>query len=204
VDWERQIPYLHPEASRKQADAFLEEHNPGGVLPLPIEDIIEFRLGINIVPIHGLQDRIDTVGFITSDLQEIDVDLEVAERFPSRFRWTLTHEVGHLLLHRHVYDGQQFRTADEWKRWTRSIPDRIYRRFEAQANTVAAQILIPATVLTDHFEQVVGKLEAEGLDWTVAPDMVYRILGKMFGVAPDSIMFALRNEGLAEDPRTDS
>ncbi|MFO7654225.1 MAG: hypothetical protein R6X25_10435, partial [Candidatus Krumholzibacteriia bacterium] len=124
MDWERQIPYLPPENSRPRADAFLAEHNPEGILPLPIEEIIEFRLGINIVPVLGLQDRIGTVGFITSDLQEIDVDLEVAERFPSRFRWTLTHEVGHLLLHRHVYDGQQFRTADEWKRWTHSIPDR--------------------------------------------------------------------------------
>ena len=203
MDWDNAIPFIRPEDSRPRADAFLTEHNPAGVLPLPIEEIIEFKLGINVVPLAGLQARIGTVGFLTSDLREIDVDLEVTERFPARFRWTLAHEVGHLLLHSHVYAGYQFRTADEWKQWTRSIPDRIYRRFEAQANTIAAQILMPARALTDHFEDVVAKLETQGLDWTVSPDMVYRILGRTFGVSPTSIMHALCNEGLAEDPRAD-
>jgi Zn-dependent peptidase ImmA (M78 family) len=204
VDWDREIPYLHPEFSRKLADAFLAEHNPEGVLPLPIEEIIEFRLGINIVPLPGLQERIQSVGFITSDLQEINVDLEVAERYPSRFRWTVAHEIGHLLLHRQVYEAQNFGTAEEWKRWVQSIPDHIYRRLEAQANTAASQILMPARALTEHFEDVVGRLESQGFDWTRASNLVYEMLGKRFGVAPNSIMYALRNEGLAEDPRAGS
>ncbi|MFO7610034.1 MAG: ImmA/IrrE family metallo-endopeptidase [Candidatus Krumholzibacteriia bacterium] len=203
MDWDKAIPYLHPEDSRKRAEAFLADHNPEGLLPLPIEEIIEFKLGINIVPLAGLQGRIHTVGFTTSDLQEINVDLDVTERFPSRFRWTLAHEVGHVLLHRQVYAEQQFRTVDEWIKWTRSIPDHIYRRFEAQANTIAAQILIPTRALTESFEGIVAKLQSQDLDWTVAPDVVYRILGKTFGVAPISIRYALRNEGLAEDPRED-
>lgn len=202
MDWEKEIPYLRPEASRPQADAFLTEHNPEGVLPLPLEEIVEFRLGINIVPIPGLQDRIQSVGYITSDLTEINVDQEVTERFPARYRWTLAHEVGHLLLHRNVYESQSFRTADGWKLWIRSIPDNIYRRLEAQANTIASQLLMPAPALAEHFEDVVGKLKANDLNWNDSPDMVYRILSKEFGVSPDSIMYALRNEGLAEDPRS--
>jgi len=204
VNWDKLIPWVDSEIIRRQADAFLAEHNPEGVLPLPIEEIVEFRLGINIVPLPGLQFRIGSVGFITSDLTEIDVDQEVAERYASRYRWTIAHEVGHLLLHRPLYEAQSFSTADQWKQWVGSIPDRLYRRLEAQANTIAAQMLMPARALTDHFEDVVSKLESQGLDWTVAPDMVYRILGRTFGVAPESIMYALRNEGLAEDPRANA
>ena len=202
MDWEKEIPYLRPEAIRPQEDEFLTEHNPEVVLPLPLEQIVEFRLGINNVPVHGLQDRIQSVGYITSDLTEINVDQEVTERFPARYRWTLAHEVGHLLLHRHVYESQSFRTADGWKVWIRSIPDNIYRRLEAQANTIASQLLVPAPALAEHFEDVVGKLKANGLNWNDSPDMVYRIMSKVFGVSPDSIMYALRNEGLAEDPRS--
>lgn len=201
MDWERLIPYIHPEDSRNRADAFLAEHNREGVLPLPIWSIVEFILDINIVPIPGLQDRIGTVGFITSDLTEIDVDLDVAERYAARFRWTVAHEVGHVLLHRRLYEAQAFSTPDEWKRWIGSIPDRLYRSLEIQANTIAAQLLMPLPQLTRCFEEVVGMAAAHGVDWRDGPDTVYRQLARKFGVAPDSIKFALRNEGLAEDPR---
>ncbi len=201
MDWEELIPYIHPEDSRTIADAFLAEHSRAGVLPVPIESIVEFKLGINIVPIPGLQDRIGTVGFITSDLTEIDVDLDVAERHASRFRWTIAHEVGHILLHRPLYEAQAFATPDEWKRWIGSIPDRLYRNLEIQANTMAAQILMPLPALSRCFEEMIGKAAAHGVDWKTGPDTIYRQLARKFGVAPDSIKYALRNEGIAEDPR---
>jgi len=58
--------------------------------------------------------------------------------------------------------------------------------------------------LTEQFEKVVEPLEEKGLSWAAAPDTVYRILAEKFGVSPMSIMFALSNEGLAEDPRGNS
>ena len=204
MDWENLIPYIHPEESRNIADAFLAAHNREGVLPLPIETIVEFELGINIVPIPGLQDRIGTVGFITSDLTEIDIDLDVAERFSSRFRWTIAHEVGHVLLHRPLYEAQSFATPDEWKRWVAAIPDRLYRNLEIQANIIAAQILMPLPALTRCFEETIGRAAARGLDWRAGPDTIYRQMAKKFEVAPDSIKYALRNEGLAEGRRPNS
>jgi len=151
-----------------------------------------------------LQARIETVGFITSDLTEIDIDLEVSEKYPARFRWTIAHEVGHLLLHRPLYESQRFSKSEEWKKWVGTIPDQQYRWLEAQANMLASRILIPADVLAEHFEKVVEVLGKEGLNWGSAPDAVYRILAAKFGVSPKSVMFALGNEGLAEDPRVNS
>jgi len=49
VDWDKLIPWMESEEIRIHANAFLVEHNPEGVLPLPIEEIVEFKLGINIV-----------------------------------------------------------------------------------------------------------------------------------------------------------
>jgi len=204
VNWDKLIPWMESEEIRKHANAFLVEYNPEGVLPLPIEEIVEFKIGINIVPIHGLQARIETVGFITSDLTEIDLDLEVSEKYPARFRWTIAHEVGHLLLHRSLYESQRFSKPEEWKKWVGTIPDKQYRWLEAQANMLASRILMPADALAEHFENIVALLKNGGLNWTAAPDAVYRLLADKFGVSPKSVMFALSNEGLAEDPRVNS
>jgi Zn-dependent peptidase ImmA (M78 family) len=97
--------------------------------------------------------------------------------------------------------AQSFATPDEWKRWIGSIPSRLYRNLEIQANTMAAQILMPLPNLTQCFEETIAIAAAQGVDWKAGPNTIYRQLAKKFGVAPESVRYALRNEGLAEDPR---
>jgi hypothetical protein len=43
-------PYLSYEDLRQKADEFLAAHHPKGAIPVPIEEIIEMQLGIDIVP----------------------------------------------------------------------------------------------------------------------------------------------------------
>jgi len=201
VDWKTLIPWIDQEVIRAHADAFREQYNPEGVLPCPIEEIADLQLGINVVPLPGLQDRIGTVGYITSDLSEIDVDGYVYDHVPTRLRWTIAHEVGHLLLHRPLYEAQSYSTPEEWKAWVRSVPQNQYGRLETQANMMARMILIPADVLAQRLDVVVAKIEAHGLDWRNNRDVVHRVLGAEFGVAAETILYALMNENIADDPR---
>lgn len=55
---------------------------------------MEFRLGIDIVPMPGLHRLIETDGFITSDLKEIYVDEFVYVSRPGRYPFTLAHANG--------------------------------------------------------------------------------------------------------------
>lgn len=60
---------------RAKADEFLRQHHPTGTVPVPIEQIVEFGFGINIIPLPGLHHDHDIDGLIASSPTEIFVDL---------------------------------------------------------------------------------------------------------------------------------
>jgi hypothetical protein len=59
--------YTFKELSRVAQD-FLAAHHAGGELLVPIEEIAEFELGLDIVPVPGLMSHLDVDAFITADL----------------------------------------------------------------------------------------------------------------------------------------
>jgi len=108
-----QPPFLPYDTLRRRAGDFLRTHHPEGSIPVPIEEIVEFRYRIDIIPVPGLQEAFEVDGFISSDLKAITVDSFVYERRPGRYRFTLGHELAHAVLHRRIYQAHQFRTTEE-------------------------------------------------------------------------------------------
>ena len=49
---------LSYEDLRREAEEFLTEYHPSLSIPTPIEEIVEFDLGIDVIPILGLKDEI--------------------------------------------------------------------------------------------------------------------------------------------------
>lgn len=49
------IPIYSYDDLRKKADDFLRTHNPSSIIPVSIEEIVEFEFNINIVPVLALQ-----------------------------------------------------------------------------------------------------------------------------------------------------
>lgn len=55
---------------RRIAEGFLQQYHPSASIPVPIEEIAEAKLGIDIVPVPGLQETLRSddygvVGFIS-------------------------------------------------------------------------------------------------------------------------------------------
>lgn len=67
-------PILSYEDINNFAESFLKERNAENKIPVPIEEIVEFYFGIDIVPVPGLQIDYETDGFISGDLTTIFVD----------------------------------------------------------------------------------------------------------------------------------
>jgi hypothetical protein len=67
-------PILSYEDINRRADEFLKEHERGGTLPVDIEAIAEFDIGLDIFPFPRLQETFDVEGFISGDLTVIYVD----------------------------------------------------------------------------------------------------------------------------------
>ena len=158
-------PFYSEADLRARADAFLSKYHPARTIPVPIERIVEYRFGIDIVPMPGLQRNFDTAAYITSDLNEIRVDLAVYETRENRYRFSLAHELAHKLLHAEVFEQLSFSTIAEWKASREQIPEREYRFIEWHANLFAALVLVPPVQLNEAFQA--AKHAIAGLGWSL-------------------------------------
>ena len=68
------IPDRSYDELRGLAKQFLREHHPTGIVPVPIEEIIEFGLKLDIIPIKGLLKFFDIEGYVSRRFHEISVD----------------------------------------------------------------------------------------------------------------------------------
>jgi hypothetical protein len=159
-----QAPYFSYEDLRRQANEFLARHHPDGTIPIPIEEIVEFQLGMDIVPTPGLHQLLEVDGFISSDLREIRVDQSVYQSRPGRYRFTLAHEIGHSILHADIIRSRSFRTIAEWKTFVNSIPDKEHGWIEYQAYAFAGLLLVPSEPLAIAVRACVDKIKTEGID----------------------------------------
>lgn len=130
------------------ASEFLEEHHPAGSIPVPIEEIVEFKLGLTIVPHKGLLSRKDIDAFLSSDFTELHIDEDHYMSESNRSRFTLAHEVGHFVMHRNI--GGVFRSTQEWKEKSISATKSYY---ETQANAFAGCLLMPKELALREFKR---------------------------------------------------
>jgi len=96
-----QIPYIGNLVIKNKADLFRTKYWDE-ILPVDIEKIIDVNLEINIIPLPDLEKLCNTDALITSDWKSlyIDKDLFEDERRQNRLRFSLAHEIGHLVLHK--------------------------------------------------------------------------------------------------------
>ena len=196
------VPYLSYNKIALLAKNFLNTYHSSDTIPIPIEEIIEFQLGIDIIPLHGLHQAFDTDGFISGDLKSISVDLFVYESRLGRYRFTLAHEIGHLTLHSKLYKNVCFNSIDEWKKFIYTFPEKEYRWFEWQAYVFVGLILVPIPHLIQRFEFSVKQIEALGISMKenkeVALDTIIDLLAKEFVCSKEVIQKRLLKEKFIE------
>jgi len=146
------------------AEDFLRRYHKACSLPIPIEKIIEFQLGIDIIPIPGLKESCENIGFdidafISSDFKSITIDQYMQEHRENRYRFTLAHEIGHMLLHQDIYSHFKFSSIENWLNTIKEIPLKDREMGEWQSNEFAGLILVPRNILKHEFEQAMEKAE---------------------------------------------
>jgi hypothetical protein len=184
-------PFFRYEDLRQRAESFLAEYLPHREVPVPIERIIDLKLGIDIVSMPGLG-NFDTVAFLSHDLNEIWVDEFVCNHRPNRYRFSLAHELGHRVLHAETFQQFEFSDLMSWKRVvTDVIPLDQYRYLEWHANSFAGLILVPAVELRQRFFDDVEKGQQDGIDFdelaTGARELVEAHIADVFEVSAEVI-----------------
>lgn len=157
------VPRYGYEQLRSRANLFLAKYNPKGVIPVPIEEITEFSLGLNIIPIPGLQSALEIDGFLSSDFRSLSIDQFVMERRERRYRFTLAHEIGHLWLHKDIFSKFKFSTLEGWKQFQTKIDVESYSWLEWQAYAFAGLVLAPKEPLASRRVICERQFSKEGL-----------------------------------------
>ena len=84
---------LSCEDLRKRARRFLKKHHPDDSIPIPIEEIIDLQLRMDIIPMPGLRNSFEIDGCVANDLSSIFVDEFIHARRPNQYRFRLAHEL---------------------------------------------------------------------------------------------------------------
>ncbi|MBM3310698.1 MAG: ImmA/IrrE family metallo-endopeptidase [Candidatus Aminicenantes bacterium] len=193
-------PRLTSEFIRQEAEKFRQKYvTPPDALPVPIIQIVELRLKLEIVPIIGLME-IDIDGFLTSDLKKICIDADIYQnpRKENRLRFTLAHEVGHWVLHKDEVKRCAFRNPEDWMHFREDFLEENLNWFEQHAYEFAGRLLVPKESLLFELKSLDDKIkkyrsiaagELESLE-----DALSRILCAKFGVSPEVIARRIRRE----------
>ncbi len=185
------VPYLHYEDLRAKADDFLAEFHPSSEVPIPIEEIVEFQLGMNIFPLPGIKDLLDIDGFISSDLTVITVDEYIYNRFENRYRFTLAHEVGHVWMHKDVFEKADINNIEGWKEFVTEIPEKQHNALEYQANCFAGLILVPHGSLMEVVNSKVKLLDENDIslkeNWGIAWEYICTDVARTFSVSKEVV-----------------
>ena len=186
------------------ADQTRDQYWPESTLPINIEEIVEFRLKLDIEPVKYLLSTIDIDAYLKRDLSGIVVDYDcyMNDKFANRMRFSFAHELGHFFLHRDLYVRFGIDSPKQWKEFISNVPESEYRDFEWQANEFAGRLLVPYPALETQMEEVRAILEENnlipflGMDPDAVLSRISPMLCKSFGVSTEVIERRVKREGV--------
>ena len=194
-------PFIPKALIWQEADRLRAEHPAGRLLPVHILDLAEFDLDLDLVPVDGLREELDIDALLMGDLSSILLDKRsfMSPRLEYRLRFSVAHEIGHLILHRDIYAGLKHATAREWFDDISAIPEVEYGWVEWQAYEFAGRLLVPPEPLREAFQAAIQSAQAAGYsDWLAADeaalDYIATRIAPKFGVSSEVIAKRLRVE----------
>jgi Zn-dependent peptidase ImmA (M78 family) len=119
--------------------------------------------------------------------------MDPQNRWANRLRFSFAHEVGHFVLHKHIYSTFNVESPEEYLDFIMTFPEEEYRGFEWQANEFAGSLLVPKTKLIEEVLSGKEELGRRGLSrlWDENREEVLMSmsprLGRIFGVSDDVI-----------------
>ena len=195
----------------ENANNWLRHHHQSFLPPTPIEEIISEQYGLDIIPVQGMQASTGIDGFLAAD-SSIYIDEFVYMNRVNRARFTLAHEIAHVVLHAdyiNVNLPQSIEEADQLRktaiRETSNWTDEDVR--EWQAYCWAGLVLVPQRTLAVSFnaefakhKQKIQQALAAGLNENDYLPIVYELvcspIANIFQVSTEVVARRIEFDGL--------
>jgi hypothetical protein len=154
-----QIPYKSKKEVLASATDFYHNYPRFNGNVYHIAEVIELDLGIDISPEPNLCENYEVDAFTTGDFTRIVIDETLLWRFYGRYRFTLAHEVGHIVLHQDTLKNVGINTVNDWIQFHKTLGDNGYKEMERQSNLFASYLLIPEPKLNAMLEEKSASLK---------------------------------------------
>ena len=125
--------------------------------PVDVERIVDLDLQVDIAP-HPGRRNLEIESFLSEDMRTIWVSQYVCDNVEVRYRFSLAHELGHIVLHKRIFESFSFSDVVEWKDLCLSIHPNDYSILEAQANNFAGLLLVPRSCLETEFKRALSSV----------------------------------------------
>lgn len=197
------VPFIQEDKIISIADEFRNIYADEIIFPIDMENIIEFKLKLEIIPLSNIRPLINSDAFILSDFQSIILDSDYFNdhRYENRIRFSLAHEIGHFVLHRKQYDDFTISSIEDYINYVTNISGQSYKAFEWQANCFAANLLAPINELNLFMkDEILPILDKEGLLYLLKKDknqlisIISPSIEKYFGVSDEVIERRLKEK----------
>jgi hypothetical protein len=198
-------PWIDKDVLWKRVEEIRTQYWPEGRVPVDTETIVEIRLRLLPDPVHGLLSQLDMDAYLKVDRSGIVVDYDcyMNTKFANRMRFSFAHELGHYFLHSDIYSQLKFRSPEDWKEFTTSLPEREYANFEWQANEFAGRLLVPYDILKSEVGKLYKMIQKDSdlkdylqRDQDAVLSRIAPTLRKKFGVSEAVIETRVRRDGL--------
>lgn len=180
----------------KAANDFLNTYHPTLSLPIPIEEIVEHKMDISLFAIPSIKSLLGIDAFISADFTQLTVDEECFTKFPERTRFSIAHEVGHLILHKSWYENHGPKDLTDYLSFPDRIDTQVYKYIEIQAHTFAGLVLVPKNQLLGELKKKLGRIPSMELPEILAP--IVQDLPEIFKVSDAVILRRLQKEGIVK------
>ncbi len=203
-----EIPFLTDPLIHARVEAFkagLDQDLLGP--PLDAAYIAEVCLSLQPIPLKRLWDDLRIDAALTPDLGGFYVDEEsyrlVYGEIPgqawreNRLRFSIAHEIGHFVLHRHAVESIRYGKVEEYLAWRKTLQGPCSPEY--QADESAGRLLVPRENLLAEYDRVQAAFAVDHADWwriEGAREMIAKRLGPRFGVNHRVIGVRLEREGL--------
>src|SRR5437879_4947139 len=179
-----------------EAELFLGRFHPKLVIPVPIEEIVELRMDLEVIPYHGLRDATHVDAFVTRDGRAVYVDYDDYVSNQPYLRFTFGEEAAHVWLHGALLKAYPIGSFDEWLEARAAINRDL--RFESQAKDLAGLILVPERALRAECRNVAGvvRQRVQGTSKDAIRPVVLALLARRFEVSEQVIDIRISRDGL--------
>jgi IrrE N-terminal-like domain len=102
-----------------------------------------------MLPLLNLERDFGVDGYLTLDPTTIIIDQQQMISQETRYRFTLGHEIGHLLLHRDFYEEANIKDLPSYLAAYEALDERLLDQLEFQARNLAGRVLLPRDQFTE-------------------------------------------------------